>query len=409
MRTTTANQFDNAIVNLQRRQSEMSTAQNQLTTGKRVTVASDDPVAAARAERALSAIARSDANQRSLNASRNAMTLSESSLGEAVELLQQARETLVAAGNGSYSDIERRALVNKLREIRGQLLTTANRGDGGGGYLFGGQGSSATPPFVDQPGGVAFIGQGGETQASSSESMGLTIDGALIWLKSRSGNGVFETKPQSTNTGNAWITAGSITEPSSLPYPAAPDTTPPTYSVVFTITGSTTTYDVLEDGSPIASAQPYTSGSSIAVPGRGIQVAISGTPANGDTFVVQQSTNTLSVFDALDTAIEQLSQVSQSSAQAQQAVNTGMTKIDSILNNIQAARSAVGESLNRLDSLENRISGLKLSAETTKSEAEDLDMVKAISDFKAKNVGYEAALQSYAMVQRLSLFNYINS
>lgn len=409
MRTTSANQFDNAIVNLQRRQSEMSDAQNKLTTGKRVTVASDDPVAAARAERALSAIARGDANQRGLNASRNAMTLSESSLGEAVELLQQARETLVAAGNGSYSDIERRALVNKLREIRSQLLTTANRGDGGGGYLFGGQGSSSTPPFVDQPGGVAFIGQGGETQASSSESMGLTIDGALIWLKSRTGNGVFETSPQATNNGNAWITSGSITQPSALPYPAAPDTTPPTYSIVFTITGSTTTYDVLEDGNPIASGQPFSNGNSIPIPGRGMEVAISGAPANGDTFVIQQSSNTLSVFDTLDTAIEQLSQVSQSAAQAQQAVNSGMTKIDSVLNNVQAARSAVGESLNRLDGLETRISSLKLSAETTRSEAEDLDMVKAISDFKAKNVGYEAALQSYAMVQRLSLFNYINS
>ncbi|MEY8875468.1 MAG: flagellar hook-associated protein 3, partial [Leptothrix sp. (in: b-proteobacteria)] len=50
-----------------------------------------------------------------------------------------------------------------------------------------------------------------------------------------------------------------------------------------------------------------------------------------------------------------------------------------------------------------------LSAKTTRSNAEDLDMVQAISDFSNKQTGYQAALQSYSMVQKLSLFNYINA
>ncbi len=408
MRTTSANQFDTAISNLQKRQEKMSEAQDKLTTSKRVTTASDDPVAAARAERALSSIARSEANKRGLDASRNAMTLSEAALGEGVELLQQARETLVSAGNGSLTDADRRTLVNKLREIRSQLLTTANRNDGGGGYLFGGQGSSSAPPFIDKPGGVEFLGQGGETQASSSENMTLTVDGSLVWLKSKSGNGVFETAPQSANTGSAWITSGSVTQPTEVPYPVAPDITPPTYTVVFTKTATSTTYDVLEDGNAIASGMPFKSGGSIAIPGRGIEVAISGAPANADTFSIKQSSNNLSVFDTLDTAIQQLSQTGQTSAQSQQVVNTGMTKIDSLLNTMSAARSAAGEALNRMDGIETRISGQKLSAETTRSKAEDLDMVDAISKFQAMNVGYQAALQSYGLIQRMSLFQYIN-
>ena len=35
-------------------------------------------------------------------------------------------------------------------------------------------------------------------------------------------------------------------------------------------------------------------------------------------------------------------------------------------------------------------------------------MLKGISDFQNANVGLEAALKSYAQVQRLSLFNYVN-
>jgi flagellar hook-associated protein 3 FlgL len=35
-------------------------------------------------------------------------------------------------------------------------------------------------------------------------------------------------------------------------------------------------------------------------------------------------------------------------------------------------------------------------------------MIKGISEFQNAQVGYQAALQSYAQVQKLSLFNYIS-
>jgi flagellar hook-associated protein 3 FlgL len=35
-------------------------------------------------------------------------------------------------------------------------------------------------------------------------------------------------------------------------------------------------------------------------------------------------------------------------------------------------------------------------------------MVQALSDFQAKQTGYEAALSTYSKVQRMSLFQYLN-
>ncbi len=35
-------------------------------------------------------------------------------------------------------------------------------------------------------------------------------------------------------------------------------------------------------------------------------------------------------------------------------------------------------------------------------------MVKALSDFQRRQTGYDAALKSYSLVQRLSLFQYLN-
>ena len=179
MRVSTAHTYDLAIESLQKRQNELATSQGQLTTGKKVNVPSDDPIAAARAERALATIGRADANQRALDASRNVLQIAESSMADAVELIQQARESLVAAGNASYTDSERKSVAKKLTEIRSQLLTVANRADGGGGFVFGGQGS-ATPPFLDATGGVQFIGQGGEAKAPAVVNADFFIKSLLI-------------------------------------------------------------------------------------------------------------------------------------------------------------------------------------------------------------------------------------
>ena len=103
MRIASNYMFDKSINNLQSRQEKLSSTQEQLTSGKRVNYASDDPTAAARAERALATIARTEANQRTLDASRNVMNIAETALGNGVDLLQSARETLMANGHGRLS------------------------------------------------------------------------------------------------------------------------------------------------------------------------------------------------------------------------------------------------------------------------------------------------------------------
>jgi flagellar hook-associated protein 3 FlgL len=168
-RITTANAYAASVDNLQNRQYELNMAQQRLTSQKRVLAPSDDPAAAARAERSRAMIQRADANQRAVDASKNSMTLTEAALGDATELIQQARELVVAAGNASYSAAQRKDVANQLTEIRKQLLSVANRGDGAGGFVFAGQGATQ-PPFADQPGGVAYMGTGGEVQVARTRT-----------------------------------------------------------------------------------------------------------------------------------------------------------------------------------------------------------------------------------------------
>ena len=408
MRVSSATRQDASVQELQKRQAELARAQTQLTSGKRISQPSDDPTGAARAERALIEELRGQATLRSVEASRNAMTLAESGLGDAVELAQTAREALVAAGNGSYSASERSALAVQLRELRSQLLNVANQQDGAGAYLFGGQGAQSAP-FVDAVGGVISGSTGGQISASASDRLPLSVDGEQVWLHARTGNGVFATDGGAANTGSAWVDAGRVTNPSMLqgvPYELSFSTTAAgalEYSVIDTSTGAAAND---ASGNPIT-AKPFTAGKAITdIPG--LSFAISGKPAAGDTFSITPSTPDLSVFDSLDRALAVLENPDANSGQVMQAVQGGLRDMDQALGHFQSTRAMLGETLNRLDGVESRAGARILSAQTTRSTAEDLDMVQAVSEFSSQQTGYQAALQSYSMVQKLSLFNYIS-
>jgi flagellar hook-associated protein 3 FlgL len=411
-RISTAQTFDTGVERLQERQVELADAQKRMTSGKRVSKASDDPAAAARAERALASVARGEASQRALEASRQSMVLTEGALADAGELMMQAREAIVAAGNGSYSDAERAGLGQQLGAIRQQLLAIANRGDGDGGYLFGGQGGSQ-PPFIDAAGGVSFRGTAGEAQVASDEPLPRRIDGQMAWLATPSGNGLFETRNAAATptASGSWIDQGRVNDPQAF-YAA---TSPPvvanpavlTYRVDFTITGADTTYSVQKDGAATAlTNQPYTSGQAIEIDG--MSFTVNGTPIAGDAFEIKLSTPSLGIFDTLDRVISELKTPLRSNAAVAQGVQRALSDLDGSTGALQSLRSRVGEVLNHADMVEGRIATQSLVAQTERSNAEDLDMVKAITEFQNLQTGYEAALKTYSTVQRMSLFQYLN-
>ncbi len=398
MRMSTASAFDNGIDTLVRRQAELSDAQARLASGKRIARASDDPSGAARAEHALAGILRSDTSQRAVDASRIAISQTESAMADAGTLLQQAREALVSAGNATYTDAQRKTVSAQLQSIRDQLLDVANRSDGAGSYLFGGQGATQKP-FVDAAGGVRFAATAGISSTEQTTGLPLTTDGSASWMAARTGNGVFETRAGATVT-NAQIDNGQVSDPTLL--------TGANYTLQFSVAGSVTTYAVLMNGAATAvTAAPYVSGQAINVDG--MTFSVSGTPANGDSFDVVPSTATLSVFDVLDKAIADLAKPGRNGTQIAQSNSDNLRNIDSVMGTMQAARSMAGAVLNRIDSETDRLASQKLTSQTERSKAEDLDMVEAISSFQNKQSGYDAALKSYSMVQRLSLFQYLGS
>lgn len=299
-RVATANMYDNSIRNIGGRQSSLAEQSEKLTAGKRVLRASDDPVAAAQAERAITRMERIKVEQSALSLQRNAMAEGESTLGDAVDLLQEMRALFVSAGNGANSAKEMQIIAGQLETLRDELLSVSNRTNTSGVPLLSALGSAITP-FVNSS---AFKDNGlpGQ-QAGDNTSIPTALDGDMAFM--------------------------------------------------------------LDSGE--------------------------------------------SLFKELDTAITGIRNATSGSAANQSSViQNGLANIDQGMDRLSALRGFAGDMLNRADRITGDQEVRSIQLEADRSRAEDMDLVKGFSDFEQTKMGYQAALQTYAMVQKMSLFNYIS-
>ena len=418
-RVSTANMYDNSLRNLNARQKSLVDLQENLTTGKRVVRPSDDPVAAAQAERAQTRLARNETDVRALNMQRNSMALAESTLGQAGDAMQEFRALVVNAGNGAYTQTERNAIAQQLVSLRDQIINYANRKDSNGLPLFQALGS-AQQPF---PGVPPFAGLPGQI-ANGTTSIANVLDGFAAWTNVPTGNGVFTVDVGAANQGKAWADVGQVTNPSAFAASATDN-----YRVVFGGTPGALTYDVLDTATMTSvlpavpppplpfTASTSTTSQTVNLAFDGISIGIGGVPAPGDTFDVARNSATpatqSNVFDVLDNIISAVRNGSNpdgstASGPLTHALTRGLAEIDASMNRMQAARGFAGDLLNVADRIENDLGARAIQLEADRSRAEDLDMIQGISDFQNQQVGYEAALKSYASVQKLSLFNFIS-
>lgn len=449
-RVGTANMYDNSIRNVSARQTSLVNLQENLTSGKRVVRASDDPVSAAQAERALTRISRIQTEQRALENQRNAIAQAESTMGDAISLVQEARQLMVSAGSGTLTSNDRATIANQLQSLRDQLTAVANRTDTNGIPLLGALGSAQSPfmgPLNSTP-DYLFAGQAGQT-ASDGVTLPNTLDGDSAFMFDAKRDGSFHaaitpgtstvivpgaTTPSVPAMGqpNRALTTSAITVAEGTNFNKNPATgLAYTYSVSFsnvTLDPATNTLSATYNVSstdpafvppaaqtlnPIKIGEkgefninglpPGMSMKVTTLPTKALDGTITLSPANGDTINISPQA---SVFSVIDKAIAEIKAAPNSNVAAQ-ASGQALANIDIGLERMSNIRSYAGELLNRADRITGDQSKRSEQLEADRSRAEDLDMIKGISDFQNQQTGYQAALQTYASVQKLSLFNYI--
>lgn len=145
----------NLNANLER----LARVQNEIATGKRLTVPSDDPAATTsvlhqRTERVTLA-----QYGRTVDAASARLGATDAALGSLTQVIQRARELTVAAGNAAIDTGSRAAMATEVNQLLNRAVQLGNSRFGEQ-YLFGGT-RSTTPPFSvasDTPTAVTFNG-----------------------------------------------------------------------------------------------------------------------------------------------------------------------------------------------------------------------------------------------------------
>jgi flagellar hook-associated protein 3 FlgL len=316
MRVSSSTIFDNNVSLLGQQQSKLLQTQQQISTGRRILTASDDPVAAARALEVTQSDAMNTQYAANRNAARNTVSLAESTLQSVTTLLQDVKTAAIGAGNGSFNNSDRQTIATELSGRLQELIGYANSTDGVGNYLFSGF-QSRTQPFANVAGVMSYNGDDGErlTQVSASRQMASNNSGADVFMRVKNGNGTFVTQAVAANTGSGVISAGTVTGPvtgdrysvafsafgasavaggaisvPTVPTPAA--VTGHDYSITIDAGGLTYSVQDLTTNTAVAgqTAKPYATPQTIAFDG--IQFAITGAVA-GDVFNVTAPTYTV--------------------------------------------------------------------------------------------------------------------
>lgn len=401
-RLGTAHMYDRTIHNINRQQSELASQMEHTSAGMRVIRASDDPVAAAQAERARNRLERIASDQRGLDAQKATVEYAESTLGEINDALQEFRSLLVQAGNGAYNQVQRDTLVEQLTSLREQIVKYTNRSDSNGLPLFRGLDTESNIPFPNDQEGV----QSGQPN-NGEFSIANSLNGVLAFFSGKTGNGVLEVDPYlhstgTPNAGKAHAEVGAIKDPAV----AAAVTTP--IEIVFRDNAGVMEYSV---GG--GAWTPYKEEGAIEV--GGMELVIKGQPADGDGFTVKPS-ETISIFDAMDRAIAAVrdnhnADGSTAFGTLAHGITKSLSELDIALNRVSTVRGLAGDLLNQAQRMSNTLLAREEQVEAQRVAAEQYDaegMVRAISQMQTQQTAVSAALQSYASIQKLSLFNYIS-
>ena len=404
MRISTRTIYENATTQLNSLQSQMARTQNQLATNKRNLTAADDPIASARAlEVTQSQSLNTQYSTNRANAG-SSLSLVESAISNGADLVMDVQTLVVQAGNGTLSKSDRLQIATEIEGRMQDLLGIANTADGSGGYLFSGY-KGTTIPFVQTDSGATYQGDQGQRklQVGSSRSIAISDSGSSIFESNRTGNGSYQTRMVDGNTGGAVAGSGSVTDARQL--------TGHNYTLEFKVDNGTTTYSVTDtSASPhraVMSDEPFVGGKQIAF--EGTSFTITGAPANGDKFEVKPSEKE-SIFTTMTNLVNALRDSGEDNtalATLSNKLSTASEGLKSSLDNILTVRASVGSRMKELDYLEDQGSDLNIQYKGTLSKLQDLDIVKAISDYATQQTTLEAAQKSFKTMSSLSLFNYI--
>lgn len=148
MRVTQSMLSNNMLRNLSSNYNKMGKLQDQLTTQKRITRPSDDPVVAMLGLGYRDSLNKVQQYSRNISEATNWLDSTDDAISQGVKVLQRIRELTVQASNGTYEEAQRGAIAVEVDQLKEQLETIAQT-QVGGKYIFNGENTNKAPTAGD--------------------------------------------------------------------------------------------------------------------------------------------------------------------------------------------------------------------------------------------------------------------
>jgi flagellar hook-associated protein 3 FlgL len=329
---------------------------------------------------------------------KNRLTLEEQALADANTLMQRVRELTIQGNNASVDPASRRMLAAEVRGHVQGLMDLANRRDANGEYLFSGY-ATLTQPFASSGGAVAYFGDQGSRalQIGQDQRVVDSHSGQDVFMSVTGGNGVFVTTAGAANTGTGVIASGTVADPAQW---VVGD-----YTLRFTSAAGD--YEIVDSAAAVVTTGTYTANSAISF--NGVNINLSGMPAQNDTFSIARSRpeDMFTTLNDLATALESSTVTQAERARFNSDMGTVLQQLDQVGDHLLSMRADVGMRLQSIDAAQELLADRKVELESATSQLRDLDYAEAVSRMNQQLVGLQAAQASYSKIAQLSLFDYL--
>lgn len=401
MRISTS-MFQQASLNgVLEQQVKLSQTQQQLATGKRMLVPSDDPIASATLVDINQSLSMFNQYNRNADYADMRLKTEESVLGSVSNVLQRTRELAVQGNNETYSAEQRKYIASEVRQLLDEALTLANTSDDGNNYIFSGAMSNTRPFEQVAPGEGAlstFNYNGDQSQRKlqigtqrmvADGDPGYEVFGKVRLSRTELGpigHTYFSNNPAEFSVDGATITL-------DRDYPNLDGMVT---AIRDQLSGASGQYEVDSERGFISISNKAQDASPVLV-----QLGGSGEPKVASALAagIRPVDSTISVFEAIDRLAVAL--------ENNQMSGTRISDIDAALSHIVNFKSEIGGRMSSVDRQRTVNEDMVFQMTNIKSELEDLDYASAVSKMNLQMVGMQAAQQTFTKVQNLSLFNYL--
>lgn len=183
MRVNT-NLFSILNVGIQNTEQSLNTSVQQLASGRRVALPSDDPSAAAANLESLASSANADSYTRNGNAVLSQVQMADSALSSVIGELNQAVSLGTEGADASMNGADRVSIANQVQSILSEVVSQANTTFNGVGLFSGTKDGTAFVPDVSSPNGYTYQGNSGVNTVTIGDDLqvNLNIPGDQIFM-----------------------------------------------------------------------------------------------------------------------------------------------------------------------------------------------------------------------------------